>query len=90
MNISSPARSGLLGEAAKRRWYPVVVAQTIRYLRSLHLFEKFQVTTEVVGWDEKYFFIKHRLTVGQQPVALALSQHGFSGRIPFASLLSKS
>jgi acyl-CoA thioesterase FadM len=73
------ARSGLLGEAAKRRWYPVVAAQTIRFRRSLHLFEKFQVTTEVVGWDEKYFFTRHRLTVGQQPVALAFIAARFVG-----------
>jgi hypothetical protein len=43
-----------LRELRKRRWYPVVAAQTIQFRRSLYPFKKFQVTTEVVGWDGKY------------------------------------
>jgi len=31
-------RSGLVKKAAKRRWYPVVAAETIRFKRSLKLF----------------------------------------------------
>ena len=42
-------------------------------------FKKFQVTTEVVGWDEKYFFIRHLLTADSELVALALIAKRFLG-----------
>lgn len=72
-------RSGLLRELTKRRWYGVVAAQTIQFRRSLYLLKKFQVTTEVVGWDEKYFFIRHRLTADNELVALAFIAVRFLG-----------
>ena len=68
------ARSGLWRELTKRRWYPVVAAQTIQFRRSLYPFKKFQVTTEVVGWDEKYFFIRHLLTADSELVALVVKR----------------
>ena len=73
------SRSGLLRELTKRRWYPVVAAQTIQFRRSLYPFKKFQVTTEVVGWDEKYFFIRHLLTADSELVALAFIAKRFLG-----------
>ena len=72
-------RSGLLRELTKRRWYPVNAAQTIQFRRPLYPFKKFQVTTEVVGWDEKYFFIRHRLTADSELVALAFIAARFLG-----------
>ncbi|MGA8657122.1 MAG: acyl-CoA thioesterase [Chthoniobacterales bacterium] len=72
-------RSGLWRESTKRRWYPVVAAQTIQFRRSLYPFEKFQVNTEVVGWDEKYFFIRHQLAAGNKLVALAFVAARFLG-----------
>ena len=73
------ARSRLSRELTKRRWYPVVAAQTIQFRRSLYPFQKFQVTTEVVGWDEKYFFIRHLLTADSELVALAFVAKRFLG-----------
>src|SRR5690606_2518316 len=40
----------LLKEA---RWYPVVAAQTVSYRRSLTLGQRFEITTRVIGWDER-------------------------------------
>ena len=54
-------------------------AQTIQFRRSLYPFKKIQVTTEVVGWDEKYFFIKHLLTADSEFVALAFIAVRFLG-----------
>jgi acyl-CoA thioesterase FadM len=52
-------RSGALRRLRARKFYPVVAAQTIRYRRSLRLFERFEVETRVVGWDEQAFLITH-------------------------------
>ena len=32
-------RAGLMGKLATRRWYPVVVAESIQFRRSLELFQ---------------------------------------------------
>jgi acyl-CoA thioesterase FadM len=53
-------RSGALGALRRFGFYPVVAAQTIRYRRSLRLFQAFEVETRVIGWDEKAFLIQHQ------------------------------
>lgn len=45
-------RSGVFGPVRSKGWYPVVAAETIRFQRSLTLFQKFSIRTEVVGWDD--------------------------------------
>jgi acyl-CoA thioesterase FadM len=53
-------RSGLLGRLRKRGFYPVVAAETIRFRRSLKLFQSFEVETKVLGWDDKAFILQHQ------------------------------
>ena len=48
-------RTGLLKSMRKRKWFPVIAEHTMAYKKSLHLFEKYDVTLEVTHWDEKYF-----------------------------------
>jgi len=52
-------RSGALRRLRARGYYPVVAAQTIRYRRSLRPFERFEVETRIVGWDEYAFLVTH-------------------------------
>lgn len=52
-------RSGMAKPLRKRGFYPVVAAETIRFRRSLQLFQAFEVETTVIGWDEKAFIIQH-------------------------------
>jgi len=42
----------------ERRWYPVVAAQTVSYRRSLKLGQRFEITTSVVGWDERVIYLE--------------------------------
>lgn len=39
-------------------YYPVVVSESIRFKRSLGLFNYFTIKTEVESWDEKDFYIR--------------------------------
>lgn len=39
-------------------WYPVVAAQTVSYRRSLTLGQRFEITTRVVGWDERVVYLE--------------------------------
>ena len=49
--------------------YPVVVSEAIRFRRSLRPFQKFHLDTQLVGIDEKHFFIKQVFFVGDQVMA---------------------
>ena len=46
-------RSGLFTPISKKGWYPVVVAQSIRYKRPLLAFQRFVIETRVLGWDDQ-------------------------------------
>jgi acyl-CoA thioesterase FadM len=45
-----------------RKWYPVVAASTVKYRRSLKLWDKFELTTRVLGWDERVVYIEQEFT----------------------------
>jgi acyl-CoA thioesterase FadM len=54
-------RVGVLRRVLKKGWRPVVGGLVIRYRRSVLPFERFSVTSRVLGWDEKWFYIEHVL-----------------------------
>lgn len=52
------ARLGVLDLALRQRWMPLVGAVHITYRRSLDLWVPFTLTTRMLGWDEKWFFME--------------------------------
>jgi|SRR6478609_2583619 len=73
-------RSGLGSKLWRKGWYPVVAAETIRFRRSLQLFQAFEVETAVIGWDDKAFLIQHRFLRGEELVAEAVVRSRFLRR----------
>ncbi len=65
-------RAGLASKLDSLGWYTVVAAETIRFKRSLQLFQSFDVETTVFGWDEKVFAVRHRFLVAGDEVASAV------------------
>lgn len=63
---------GAFGRLSQRRWYPVVAAQTVAYRRSLTLGQRFEITTTVVGWDERVVYLEQIFTRGGQRCARGL------------------
>jgi len=53
-------RSGLMRLIRKAGYHPVIAAETIRFRRSLKLFQRFEVETRVIGWDDKAFLMQQR------------------------------
>ncbi len=74
------ARSRALGTLRARGFYPVVASQTIRYRRSLRAFQRFDVETRVVGWDEHAFLITHAFLRADDAVAEAVVRVRFLKR----------
>ena len=73
-------RSGLAGRLRRQGFYPVVAAETIRFRRSLQLFQAFEVETAVIGWDEKAFIIQHHFLRRGEVVAEAVVRARFLKR----------
>lgn len=53
-------RVGLLEQIMKRRWFPIVNATAITYIRDIKPMQRYTVSTKLVGWDHKYFYIEQR------------------------------
>ncbi|HYQ46621.1 MAG TPA: thioesterase family protein [Polyangiaceae bacterium] len=73
-------RSGVGMRLWKNGFYPVVAAETIRFRRSLQLFQRFEVETAIIGWDEKAFIIQHRFLRREELVAEAIVRSRFLKR----------
>lgn len=52
------AQAGMLKEMLRRRWLPVLAAAEITFIRSLNPFERFELVTRLVTWDEKYVYLE--------------------------------
>src|SRR4051812_35281882 len=46
-------RSGIHRPMLRRRWTPLVGSETIRFRRSLTLFQRYELHSRLVGWDDK-------------------------------------
>ena len=65
------ARVGLLRIVIRRRWIPLVGSATIRYRRSLQPFDRFELITRTVCWDDKWIYMEQRFERGGELVAQA-------------------
>jgi YbgC/YbaW family acyl-CoA thioester hydrolase len=73
-------RSGAFARLHSHGYFAVVAAETIRFRRSLRLFQRFDVETRVLGWDEKAFILEHRFMRGEELVAEAVIRSRFLKR----------
>lgn len=56
------ARIGLLTPIVRQRWQALVGAVWVTYRRSLPLFSAFEITSRLVCWDERWFYIEQTFT----------------------------
>jgi acyl-CoA thioesterase FadM len=73
-------RTGSLRLARQRGWVPLVAAQTIRYQSPLRRFQRFTLTTHLVGWDDKWFYIEHKIERRGRLMAFGLARCCFRGK----------
>jgi acyl-CoA thioesterase FadM len=66
------ARHGTLREAHRRRWQPVVAAQTIVYRRALKPFQRYSLHSRLVCWDDKFIYLEQRFQTGDKLAASAI------------------
>lgn len=74
------ARLGFLTKLRKRGWLPVVASATIRFRRSLALFQGFTLRTRIVGWDDRWIFLQQAFERRGQVVALGVVRTAIRSR----------
>ena len=65
-------RAGLIKAVFGKRWLPVLATASIQFYRSLAPFQSFQLTTQVVYWDEKWIYIAQNFQCDGKIYASAL------------------
>lgn len=88
--IDLMTRSGIAGEIRRRGWHPVVTSQTIQYRRSLRPFERFDIVTRVLDWDDKYILLSQEFVRRGETVATALMRGRFlsnEGNVPMSEIV---
>lgn len=73
-------RSGMWAKVKAQGWYPVVVAETIQFRRSLNPFQHFEIETRVLGWDDKAIVMEQQFWRGTEVVCHALVRARFLRR----------
>lgn len=73
-------RNGIYDLSMKKGWYSVVAGETIKFRKSLQLWDKFEIQTKVMGHDEKYFFIQQRFVRRGELMATGLVKIRFLKR----------
>src|SRR6185503_8093152 len=58
------AQIGLLSVVVSKRWRPMLAAAEIVFIRQLAPFQKFDLVTRIVTWDDKYAYMEHRFEAG--------------------------
>ena len=53
-------RTGLRRLMQEQSWFPVVADMHLRFLRPLKLWQRFQLETHLLGWDERWFYFQQR------------------------------
>ncbi|MDO4784965.1 MAG: acyl-CoA thioesterase [Propionibacteriaceae bacterium] len=73
-------RSGLWATARRLGWYPVVAGQTITYLKSLRLGQRFELHTRLLGFHGVWSYVHQEFRVGDAVYAHAVVRARFLRR----------
>jgi len=65
-------RSGAYRVALRHRALPIVGDVWGKFRRELKLFERFEIHTRMLGWDEKWSFVEHRFVKEGRVIALVV------------------
>lgn len=74
------AATGILTPMLQEKWVPLVGSVSITYRRSLGLFAPFTLSTRVLCWDEKWFYMEQVFRSREGLVAIAWVKGLFRGK----------
>lgn len=74
------ARLGLLALLWKQRWHPQIVAVNMRYLYPLKAFQRYELSTRLVCWDNQGIYIEQRFQCNKKTIAVGQVKAIIMGR----------
>jgi acyl-CoA thioesterase FadM len=72
-------RTGMWRAMWANRWQAVLAGSLVRYRRSLKPFQKLELTSRLIGWDQKWFYIEHRIESGGLAACQTMVRGAFLG-----------
>ena len=84
-------RTGFLKYARKNKLYLPLASISAQFRRPLKRFQKFQLRTKLIYWDEKWIYISHRIVRKEKTIAVALAKVALKKgkeRVPFDKVIS--
>jgi acyl-CoA thioesterase FadM len=57
-------RSGLIRALTRNRWGLTMAGAIVRYRRRVRVFDRLEMRSHVVGWDERFFYIEQSMWKG--------------------------
>jgi acyl-CoA thioesterase FadM len=70
--IDLMVRFGFLGLARSSRWYLPLMTLSVRFHRPVRRFERLELRSRIVDWDDEAIWIEHQVARDGKPVAEAL------------------
>lgn len=88
--IALSLRTGLAHTARTQRWGLAVAGVSVRYRRRIKAFERFDMVSRLVGWDERFFYMEQSMWKGSECANNMLLRsavtRGASGIVPVAEV----
>src|SRR5688500_10415886 len=63
-------RVRFIGPMLRRKWRPVAGGAVLRFRKSVLPFERFDIRSRVIGWDEKWIYVEHIVEKGGEFCAI--------------------
>lgn len=73
-------RNGVFDLCQKNGWYSVVASEAIKFKKSLKLWDVFEIETEIMGYDDRYFYIQQKFLKDNELCATGLVKVRFLKR----------
>lgn len=70
--IDLMVRTGFWAIARQRGWFPLVGSVRIDYRRPLTVFQRYDMTSQIVGWDDRWIFMEQHFISDGKVCAKAL------------------
>jgi acyl-CoA thioesterase FadM len=77
--VDLSVRTGIHRVLLAHAWKPVVASEIVRFRKSLHLGERFVLTSRILGWDHRSVYVEHRMERGEEIVAIGIVRGMFIG-----------
>ncbi|HET7275981.1 MAG TPA: thioesterase family protein [Longimicrobiaceae bacterium] len=78
-------RIGVMRQLFRCKWRPVIGSLSIRFRRSLSPFQRYEIHTRLLCWDDKWMYLEQRFMAGGEMAAIALVKGLFlqpNGTVP--------